>query len=99
MVVENHDVQCFFWQWLVNLSLNDEFLPRCNVFFEKFLIIWVDDLDFFWYSVIFIPFRRTSLDSQAPAVSLKSCIRCGIFWTAIGIYDSWKITWDTMMIQ
>ena len=32
----------------------------------------------------FIPFRRTSLDSQAPAVSLTSCIRCFLFGMQLG---------------
>jgi hypothetical protein len=32
-------------------TLNDEFLPRCNDF-GKILILWVDDLEILWYSVI-----------------------------------------------
>ena len=99
MVVKNHDFSSFFLIMAGEFILNDEFLPRWGLIMEKFTrILWVDDFGFFWYSVIFIPFRRTSLDFQAPAVSLTSCIRCFLFWNAIGIYDSWKITWDTMMI-
>ena len=44
----------------MNLSLNDEFLPRCNDFFDKFLILWVDDLDFFF--LVFSDFHSVQTD-------------------------------------